>query len=196
MNKGLEVIEAHWLFNARPEQIEVVIHPESVVHSLVEYIDGSVIAQLGNPDMRTPIAHALGFPDRIAAGVDFLDLARVGALHFETPDMSRFVCLRLAYEALAAGGRASATLNAANEVAVERFLAGAIGFTEIPQLIEDVLARCAAGAVSTLDDVLDADRAARLCAEALLAKRLPAERRNARNAPRVSDHVVSTRASS
>jgi 1-deoxy-D-xylulose-5-phosphate reductoisomerase len=196
MNKGLEVIEAHWLFNARPEQIEVVIHPESVVHSLVEYIDGSVIAQLGNPDMRTPIAHALGFPDRIAAGVDFLDLARVGALHFETPDTSRFVCLRLAYEALAAGGRASATLNAANEVAVERFLAGAIGFTEIPQLIEDVLARCAAGAVSTLDDVLDADRAARLCAEALLAKRLPAEMRNARSAPRVSDHVVSTRASS
>lgn len=196
MNKGLEVIEAHWLFNARSEQIEVVIHPESVVHSLVEYVDGSVIAQLGNPDMRTPIAYALGFPDRIAAGVDFLDLARIGALHFETPDMSRFVCLRLAYEALAAGGRASAVLNAANEVAVERFLAHAIGFSEIPELIEDVLARCDLGAVSTLEDVLDADRAARACAEALLAARATPQGRNAKGVTRVSDQVVSTGASS
>ncbi|MES2565094.1 MAG: 1-deoxy-D-xylulose-5-phosphate reductoisomerase [Pseudomonadota bacterium] len=196
MNKGLEVIEAHWLFNAHAEQIEVVIHPESVVHSLVEYVDGSVIAQLGNPDMRTPIAYALGFPDRIAAGVDFLDLARIGALHFEAPDMSRFICLRLAYEALAAGGRASAVLNAANEVAVERFLSGAIGFTEIPELIESVLARCDAGEVSSLDDVLDADRAARACAEGLLAARSPARARNAKGVSRVSDHVVSTGASS
>jgi 1-deoxy-D-xylulose-5-phosphate reductoisomerase len=168
MNKGLEVIEAHWLFNARADQIEVVIHPESVVHSLVEYVDGSVIAQLGNPDMRTPIAHALAFPDRIEAGVDFLDLARTGALHFESPDIARFPCLALAYEALAQGGRAPAVLNAANEVAVERFLAGAIRFTEIPQLIQAVLARCAGGSVDTLDDVLDADRAARACADECL----------------------------
>jgi 1-deoxy-D-xylulose-5-phosphate reductoisomerase len=173
MNKGLEVIEARWLFNARPDQIEVVIHPESVVHSLVEYIDGSVIAQLGNPDMRTPIAHALAFPDRIDAGVDFLDLARTGALHFETPDTARFPCLKLAYEALEQGGRAPAVLNAANEVAVERFLAGVIRFTEIPQLIQAVLARCAGGSVDSLDDVLEADRAARECADSCLAELAP-----------------------
>jgi 1-deoxy-D-xylulose-5-phosphate reductoisomerase len=169
MNKGLEVIEARWLFNARPERIEVVIHPESVVHSLVEYIDGSVIAQLGHPDMRTPIAHALAFPERIEAGVNFLDLARTGALHFEAPDPGRFPCLTLAYEALAAGGCAPAILNAANEVAVERFLAGRIAFTDIPQLIQAVLARCAGGALRTLDDVLEADRAARECAHQCLA---------------------------
>lgn len=171
MNKGLEVIEARWLFNARPNQIEVVIHPESVVHSLVEYIDGSVIAQLGNPDMRTPIAHALGFPGRIDAGVDFLDLARVGALHFEAPDIARFPCLRLAYEALEAGGAAPAILNAANEVAVARFLAEEIGFTEIPKLIQAVLARCDGGALEDLDDVFEADRAARECAEHCLSVR-------------------------
>jgi 1-deoxy-D-xylulose-5-phosphate reductoisomerase len=169
MNKGLEVIEARWLFNARPDQIEVVVHPESVVHSLVEYVDGSVIAQLGHPDMRTPIAHALAFPERIEAGVDFLDLARTGALHFEAPDVSRFPCLRLAYEALAAGGCAPAILNAANEVAVERFLAGHIAFTDIPQLIQAVLARCEGGALGTLDDVMEADRAARECAYHCLA---------------------------
>jgi 1-deoxy-D-xylulose-5-phosphate reductoisomerase len=171
MNKGLEVIEARWLFNAEPRQIEVVIHPQSVVHSLVEYIDGSVIAQLGNPDMRTPIAHALAYPDRIDAGVDFLDLARIGALHFQAPDTVRFPCLRLAYEALEQGGRAPAVLNAANEVAVERFLAGAIRFTEIAQLIEAVLSRCASGRVQTLDDVLAADEAARACAQGWLAER-------------------------
>ena len=170
MNKGLEVIEARWLFDAEPDQIEVVIHPESVVHSLVEYVDGSVIAQLGNPDMRTPIAHALGFPERIAAGVDFLDLARIGALHFEPPDTGRFPCLRLAYEALHAGGSAPVVLNAANEVAVERFLAGSIGFTEIAGLIEAVLARCAQGPLENLDDVLEADRAARDCAEQCLTR--------------------------
>jgi 1-deoxy-D-xylulose-5-phosphate reductoisomerase len=164
MNKGLEVIEARWLFNARPDCIEVVIHPQSVVHSLVEYVDGSVIAQLGHPDMRTPIAHALAFPDRIEAGVEFLDLARIGALHFEKPDASRFPCLTLAHEALAAGGCAPAILNAANEVAVERFLTGSIAFTDIPRLIQAVLARCEGGALRTLDDVLEADRAARECA--------------------------------
>jgi 1-deoxy-D-xylulose-5-phosphate reductoisomerase len=169
MNKGLEVIEARWLFEARPDQIEVVIHPESVVHSLVEYVDGSVIAQLGNPDMRTPIAHALGFPERIEAGVDFLDLARIGALHFQPPDTARFPCLRLAYEALAAGGRAPTALNAANEVAVARFLEGRIGFMDIAKLIEAVLNAHSSGPVESLEDVLQADRAARACAETCLA---------------------------
>jgi 1-deoxy-D-xylulose-5-phosphate reductoisomerase len=165
MNKGLEVIEAHWLFNLRPDQIEVVIHPESVIHSLVEYIDGSVIAQLGNPDMRTPIAHALGFPERIAAGVQFLDLAQIGALHFEQPDTERFPCLRLAYEALAAGGTAPTVLNAANEVAVAHFLAGRMGFQRIPELIDTVLAEIACRPLSGLDDVLAADHSARESAE-------------------------------
>jgi len=161
MNKGLEVIEARWLFNVRPEQIEVVIHPESVVHSLVEYIDGSVIAQLGNPDMRTPIAHALGFPERISAGVEFLDLPRIGALHFEQPDRERFPCLRLAYEALAADGTAPAALNAANEVAVASFLDGRLGFRQIPALIEAVMSDLACRPVGCLEEVFAADRAAR-----------------------------------
>jgi len=168
MNKGLEVIEAHWLFNLKPDQIEVVVHPESVIHSLVEYIDGSVIAQLGNPDMRTPIAYGLGFPQRIAAGVPFLDLAGIGALHFEPPDLQRFPCLRLAYEALAAGGSAPTVLNAANEVAVGEFLAGRLGFRRIPELIESVLAGAPNGPVRGLDDVLAADRTAREMAEARL----------------------------
>jgi 1-deoxy-D-xylulose-5-phosphate reductoisomerase len=161
MNKGLEVIEARWLFGVGPECIEVVIHPESVVHSLVEYIDGSVMAQLGNPDMRTPIAFALGFPERIAAGVEYLDLARVGALHFDRPDTQRFPCLRLAYEALAAGGTAPTVLNAANEVAVAQFLAGELGFLRIPALIEAVLSLASIGPVSGIEDVLAADRIAR-----------------------------------
>jgi len=165
MNKGLEVIEAHWLFGAGPEAIEVVIHPESVVHSLVEYVDGSVIAQLGNPDMRTPIAFALGFPDRIAAGVEFLDLAGIGALHFERPDLQRFPCLRLAYEALAAGGTAPTALNAANEIAVANFLGGSLGFRRIPALIEAVLSDTAPLPVSGIEDVHAADRAAREQAE-------------------------------
>jgi 1-deoxy-D-xylulose-5-phosphate reductoisomerase len=169
MNKGLEVIEAHWLFGAEAERIEVVIHPESIVHSLVEYVDGSVIAQMGNPDMRTPIAYALGFPERIEAGVAFLDLAQIGALRFERPDPMRFPCLMLAYAALRAGGSAPAVLNAANEVAVERFLAGRLGFSRIPALIEAVLERTALTAVHTLDDVLAADRNARLQAAQWLA---------------------------
>jgi 1-deoxy-D-xylulose-5-phosphate reductoisomerase len=168
MNKGLEVIEAHWLFNVRPELIEVVIHPESVVHSLVEYVDGSVIAQLGNPDMRTPIAYALGFPERIAAGVERLDLARVGALHFERPDLQRFPCLRLAYEALAAGGTAPTILNAANEVAVASFLARELGFRQIPELIAAVLSGSTFRPVRGLEDVLAADSAARNTAETWL----------------------------
>ncbi len=173
MNKGLEVIEARWLFDAAPGQIEVVIHPESVVHSLVEYIDGSVLAQLGNPDMRTPIAYALGFPERIAAGVEFLDLARIGALHFERPDTQRFPCLRLAYEALAAGGTAPTVLNAANEVAVARFLAGELGFQRIPALIEAVLAMAAVVPVSGIEDVLAADHLAREHASAWLSAAQP-----------------------
>ncbi len=171
MNKGLEVIEAHWLFGAPPESIEVVIHPESVVHSLVEYIDGSVIAQLGNPDMRTPIAFALGFPERIAAGVEYLDLARIGSLHFERPDTQRFPCLRLAYEALAAGGTAPTVLNAANEVAVAHFLAGRLGFQQIPALIEAVLSQVPCGPVSALGDVMAADRIARERADNWLGMR-------------------------
>jgi 1-deoxy-D-xylulose-5-phosphate reductoisomerase len=166
MNKGLEVIEARWLFDARPDQIEVVIHPESIVHSLVEYLDGSVLAQLGNPDMRTPIAHALAHPERIDAGVNFLDLARIGALNFEAPDMTRFPCLRLAYEALRAGASAAVVLNAANEVAVARFLRRDIRFTDIPEIIESVLARATERPLTTLQDVLDADREARERAEA------------------------------
>ena len=169
MNKGLEVIEAHWLFGAPADRIEVVIHPESIVHSLVEYIDGSVIAQLGNPDMRTPIAYALGFPERIEAGVQFLDLAEIGALRFERPDLTRFPCLGLAYAALRAGGNAPAALNAANEVAVEAFLAGHLGFSRIPALIEAVLAHTATAAMATLDEVLAADQEARLRARAWLA---------------------------
>jgi len=165
MNKALEVIEAHWLFNIAPQQIEVVIHPESVIHSLVEYVDGSVIAQLGNPDMRTPIAHALDFPNRINAGVPFLDLARVGALHFEAPDLQRFPCLSFAYEALAAGGAAPTVLNAANEVAVAHFLAGNISFARIPAIIEKVLSETDVGPVNALDDVLAADAEARSVAE-------------------------------
>lgn len=179
MNKGLEVIEARWLFNALPEQIEVVIHPESVVHSLVEYIDGSVIAQLGNPDMRTPIAHALGFPERISAGVEYLDLPRIGALHFERPDRERFPCLRLAYEALAAGGTAPAGLNAANEVAVASFLDGSLGFGHIPTLIEAVMSEVGCGPVGSLEEVLGADRAARESA----GRWLRATRRTSPGAP-------------
>lgn len=161
MNKGLEVIEAHWLFNAPPERIEVVIHPQSVIHSMVEYADGSVIAQLGNPDMRTPIAYALGFPERIEAGVEPLDLCRIGTLSFERPDFQRFPCLRLAYEALAAGGNAPAVLNAANEVAVEAFLGGNLGFTRIPGVIAQTLADVPWKEVANMEDVLAADGAAR-----------------------------------
>jgi 1-deoxy-D-xylulose-5-phosphate reductoisomerase len=166
MNKGLEVIEAHWLFGLPAEHIEVLIHPQSVVHSLVEYVDGSVIAQLSNPDMRVPIAHALGFPERIESGARALDLGAVGQLSFERPDLARFPCLALAYGALRAGGAAAAVLNAANEVAVAAFLAGQLRFTAIAQVIEDALARVAGGAADTLEQVMQADaRARRVAAE-------------------------------
>jgi 1-deoxy-D-xylulose-5-phosphate reductoisomerase len=173
MNKGLEVIEAHWLFNVPPAQIEVVIHPQSVIHSLVRYVDGSVLAQLGNPDMRTPIAHALAHPQRIDAGVAPLDLFAVASLHFERPDLERFPCLALAYRALHAGGSAPAILNAANEVAVQAFLDGAIAFGDIPRVIARALDRLPAGPLHSLDEVLAADGAAREIARQTIAA-LPA----------------------
>lgn len=161
MNKGLEVIEAHWLFNAKPDQIEVVVHPQSVIHSMVEYVDGSVLAQLGNPDMRTPIAYALGYPDRLDSGVSALDLMKIARLDFEAPDMVRFPCLRLAYEALERGGTAPAILNAANEVAVAAFLNQKMSFMGIPHMIESVLSSAHIQEANTLDSVIAADVAAR-----------------------------------
>lgn len=165
MNKGLEVIEAHWLFAATPEKIEVVIHPQSVIHSMVEYIDGSVLAQLGNPDMRTPIAYALGYPERIASGVGALDLFKVARLDFEAPDTARFPCLLLAFEALQRGDTAPAILNAANEVAVQAFLANKIAFMDIPRLIEDTLCSVSVGPVLQLEDLIAVDQEARQVAE-------------------------------
>ena len=170
MNKGLEVIEAHWLFGLPPERIEVVIHAQSIVHSLVEYLDGSMIAQLSNPDMRVPIAHALGFPERIDSGARALDLCAVGALSFEQPDSGRFPCLGLAYRALRAGGTAPAVLNAANEVAVEAFLAGRLRYTAISQVIEDTLGRLGSAAADELAAILDADARARRAASACVAR--------------------------
>ena len=169
MNKGLEVIEAHWLFGASASQIDVLIHPQSVIHSMVTYIDGSVLAQLGNPDMRTPIAHALAYPERIASGVGPLDLARIATLQFAAPDFNRFPCLKLAYDALRAGGTAPAILNAANEVAVQAFLERKIGFRMIDQVIARVLDRVKSQAsVTSVEDLLEHDGLARLEAYALI----------------------------
>jgi 1-deoxy-D-xylulose-5-phosphate reductoisomerase len=170
MNKGLELIEACWLFDAAPAQIEVVIHRQSVIHSLVDYIDGSVLAQMGNPDMRTPIAHALAWPQRIDSGVAPLDLFAVGRLDFQRPDEQRFPCLRLAREAAQVGGTAPAILNAANEVAVEAFLQRRVRFTDIPRMIESVLNGQASQAVQSLDMVLAADSQARELARQWLAR--------------------------
>jgi 1-deoxy-D-xylulose-5-phosphate reductoisomerase len=169
MNKGLELIEACWLFDAAPAQVEVVIHRQSVIHSLVDYVDGSVLAQMGNPDMRTPIAHALAWPQRIDSGVAPLDLFSIGRLDFQRPDEQRFPCLRLAREAAQVGGTAPAILNAANEVAVEAFLQRRIRFTDIPRMIESVLDRQASQAVQALDMVLAADLQARELAGQWLA---------------------------
>tara|TARA_R110001599_G_scaffold144810_4_gene326843 strand:- start:143 stop:1327 length:1185 start_codon:yes stop_codon:yes gene_type:complete len=171
MNKGLELIEACWLFDARPDQIEVVVHPQSVVHSLVDYVDGSVIAQLGNPDMRTPIAHALAWPERIDSGVSALDLLATGSLDFRAPDLKLFPCLGLARQAAEAGGTACAQLNAANEVAVEAFLAGRIGFTDIPVIIEATLNRMTPEPVEDLNHIMAADALAREHAQRWLANR-------------------------
>jgi 1-deoxy-D-xylulose-5-phosphate reductoisomerase len=167
LNKGLEVIEAHWLFSMPVDRIHVVIHPQSMVHSMVEYEDGSILAQLGQPDMRTPIAVGLGFPDRIESGVGLLSLASLGRLDFEEPDLHRFPCLRLAFEALAAGQAACIALNAANEVAVAHFLGEKIRFTQIAHVIEgclNTLARQATPHLASLDDVLALDAQTRLVA--------------------------------
>lgn len=164
VNKGLEVIEAHWLFSTPPERIEVVIHPQSVVHSLVEYVDGSVLAQLGNPDMRTPISYGLGFPDRLESGVGLLDLARAGRLDFEEPDFARFPCLPLCFHALKAGQGACIALNAANEIAVQAFLERRLPYTGIARVIEaslDWQAGQPSATLGSLEDVLAADAAAR-----------------------------------
>jgi 1-deoxy-D-xylulose-5-phosphate reductoisomerase len=164
MNKGLEVIEARWLFDLAPERIEVLIHPQSIVHSLVEYADGSLIAQLSNPDMRVPIAHALAYPERFESGAQALDLASIRNLSFEQPDLSRFPCLALAYSALRAGGTAPAVLNAANEIAVAAFLAGRLPFTGIAAVIADTLDAVAACQAEDLATVLHADQEARRAA--------------------------------
>ncbi|HEU0305912.1 MAG TPA: 1-deoxy-D-xylulose-5-phosphate reductoisomerase, partial [Lysobacter sp.] len=172
MNKGLEVIEARWLFGLPADSIEVVIHPQSIVHSLVEYLDGSMIAQLSNPDMRVPIAHALGFPERIESGARSLDLGAVGQLSFERPDHARFPCLALAYSAIRAGGTAPAVLNAANEVAVESFLAGRLRFTAIARVIEESLTRVASGSADAIEAVLEADSRARRAATDCISRLL------------------------
>ncbi|HEY8585484.1 MAG TPA: 1-deoxy-D-xylulose-5-phosphate reductoisomerase [Rhodanobacter sp.] len=168
MNKGLEVIEAHHLFGAPIETIDVVVHPQSLIHSMVEYVDGSVLAQLGNPDMRTAIALALAWPERVASGVAPLDLAACVPLQFEAPDLATFRCLALAFQALRAGGDAPAILNAANEVAVEAFLAGALSFLSIADVVEGVLAELPAQAVVDVETVCERDRTAREAARRIL----------------------------
>jgi 1-deoxy-D-xylulose-5-phosphate reductoisomerase len=173
MNKGLEVIEAHWLFGAPPQAIEVVVHPQSVIHSMVEYRDGSVIAQLGNPDMRTPIACALAWPERIEAGVAPLDFTALTSLAFERLDLARFPCMRLATEALRRGGTAPAVLNAANEVAVEAFLGGRLAFTGIARVIEAVLGEADIEPLKSLDHVYASDVEARALAARFIARLVP-----------------------
>ena len=171
MNKGLEVIEAHWLFGASAERIEVVIHPQSVIHSMVAYADGSVLAQLGNPDMRTPIAHALAYPERIEAGVRSLDLFEIARLDFERPDLRRFPCLALAYEALREGGAAPAVLNAANEEAVAAFLDGSLGFRRISEVIAASLERANGLSVESVEAIIATDERARRIARDEISKR-------------------------
>jgi len=171
MNKGLELIEAAWLFDLAPSQLEVVVHPQSIVHSLVEYLDGSMLAQLGNPDMRTPIAHALAWPERCESGVSMLDLARLGRLDFEGPDLVRFPCLRLALDAISGGGAGPCVLNGANEVSVAQFLAGGLRFGQIAKINESVLNQLGhQPAPTTLDGVLDLDRESRALASQMLGR--------------------------
>jgi 1-deoxy-D-xylulose-5-phosphate reductoisomerase len=174
MNKGLEVIEAHWLFNAAPSQIEVVVHPQSIIHSMVEYIDGSILAQMGNPDMRTPIAYALAYPNRIESGVASLNLLEIAKLEFEAPDLKRFPCLQLAFDALEVeeGSTAPAVLNAANEVAVALFLHKQIGFNDIATLISTTLNASKPVKVSSLEHVIEVDAEARSVAHAYAAKHM------------------------
>ena len=171
MNKGLEVIEAHWLFGVPAARIEVVIHPQSVVHSMVEYLDGSVLAQMGNPDMRTPIAQTLAYPERIEAGTAPFDIFKLAQLTFEAPDLARFPCLGLAYAALEAAGTAPAILNAANEIAVQAFLEERLPFPGIASVVEQTLGQLAPSVADTLEHVLEADAAARRIATGLIEKR-------------------------
>jgi 1-deoxy-D-xylulose-5-phosphate reductoisomerase len=171
MNKGLEVVEACWLYDLPEDAVQVVIHPQSVVHSLVQYQDGSVLAQLGNPDMRTPIAHCLAWPERIDAGVEPLDMFAVGRLDFEPPDLRRFPCLRLAQEAWRRGGTAATLLNAANEVAVQAFLDGDLAFTGIAEIVEATLERLTPRAADSIGHILEDDNRARVCATELIAGR-------------------------
>jgi 1-deoxy-D-xylulose-5-phosphate reductoisomerase len=170
MNKGLEVIEAHWLFGVAPEQIDVVVHRESIVHSLVEYVDGSVLAQLGNPDMRTALAHALAWPERIDAGVAPLDLMKIAQLNFEAPDRQTFRCLDLAYRALAAGGTAPTILNAANEIAVGAFLERTLPFLAISELVESTLAAVPSVPVDSVETLVHADLTARQAAQRIIRR--------------------------
>lgn len=170
MNKGLEVIEACWLFGISPASVQVVIHPQSVVHSMVEYVDGSVLAQLGSPDMRTPIAYALAWPERIDAGVRRLNLFDVARLDFTEPDLARFPCLRLAYEAMARGGTATTVLNAANEIAVQAFLEEHIRFTAIAEVVEATLTEMPVRTAASLEMILQADRDARECARQFISR--------------------------
>jgi 1-deoxy-D-xylulose-5-phosphate reductoisomerase len=171
MNKGLEVIEACLLFSLPPEQIQVVIHPQSVIHSMVDYVDGSVLAQMGSPDMRIPIAHALAWPQRFDSGAEMLDLFAIGQLNFHTPDFERFPNLRLAYQAIREGGVMPAVLNAANEAAVAAFLEQRLRFTGIPQVIESCMERISQRPADSIAAVLDADREARILAESHIDKR-------------------------
>ena len=161
MNKGLELIEAHHLFGLPSDRIDIMVHPQSIVHSMVEFVDGSVLAQMGSPDMRIPIAHALAYPKRVESGAERLDLARVGQLTFELPDAVRFPALRLAREALEAGGSAPIVLNAANEIAVAAFLGGRIRFGDIAAMAENALARRPSEAPANIDDVITIDSVAR-----------------------------------
>jgi 1-deoxy-D-xylulose-5-phosphate reductoisomerase len=161
MNKGLEVIEACWLFDTSEDKIQVVIHPQSTIHSMVSYTDGSVLAQLGNPDMRTPIAYALGYPERIESGVEQLDIFEVAQLNFEKPDFHRYRCLQLAYDAHREGGYATIALNAANEVAVDAFLNNKIRFTDIPPIIENAMQQASSGTPGEIDDILAQDSVSR-----------------------------------
>lgn len=170
MNKGLELIEAHWLFDIPVEKIHVVIHQQSVIHSMVRYVDGSILAQLGQPDMRTPIAYGLGWPERIDAGVEALSLEKMSQLTFQKPDIERFPCLGLAIEAARNGGSAPTILNASNEIAVQAFLDGAIKYIQIPNLVSKVLNKLSVDSPKNLEEVLDVDRQSRVVAQELLSK--------------------------
>ncbi len=169
MNKGLELIEACWLFHTTADKIQVVLHPQSIIHSMVEYVDGSVLAQMGNPDMRTPIAHALAWPHRIESGAESLNLFDVARLDFQPPDMARFPCLRLAYEAITMGGTAPAVLNAANEIAVDAFLNSSLGFTAIPEIVEATLNAIPTVPAESVEQLMSFDVEARGVAEQKLS---------------------------